>query len=240
MILGGEATIVVWSCKPRRIIDSRIWPRTAAACRTTLVARNSVMWRRCNADGDHLAEDELYGCSIIQLYRDVEPHAGEGGSAAAAGARGCGQPPRNTRRGQLREYDAFSPLSTFDRAVSSEKRTARKFWIVVDRIIAGKASRRIGSRRRNGWLKWRDNGRSSTMLPSLNDERLGAGFAPRCISFAGRLDAIGYLAEIPPCNARLENGEVAFCESEKPQAVLLNMVAPAVLKWCSHHNPFKD
>jgi hexosaminidase len=143
------------------------------------------------------------------------------------------QPPREYARGQMRHHDAFTPLNRMVDAIPPESDTARQFLTMVDRIVSGKASVQDWEQAQEWLVLWRDNdGQLQALLPK---SELTAELAPvaanlHLVSQAG-LDAIGYLREHHNPPAEWKTREVTFLEkAEKPQAVLLNMIAPAVLK----------
>jgi hexosaminidase len=143
------------------------------------------------------------------------------------------QPPRDYTRGDLRQYDVFTPLNRMVDAVSPESDTAREFSNIVNRIVTGKAAVQDWEQAQEWLILWRDNDTQLQVL--LPKTEITAELAPvaanlHLVSQAG-LDAIGYLREHHSPPAEWKTQQVTFLEnSEKPQAVLLNMVAPAVLK----------
>jgi hexosaminidase len=116
-------------------------------------------------------------------------------------------------------------------AVPPESETAREFSLIVNRIVAGKASLADWEQAQEWLLLWRDN--DAQLQPLLPKSQLTQELAPvsanlRQVSQTG-LDAIGYLREHRSAPPGWKTRQLAFLKtSEKPQAVLLNMIAPAV------------
>jgi len=139
---------------------------------------------------------------IIPVIPRCYPLTCEVGSVFRCGARMWWHPSQLRR--DLREYDAFSPLNTFIRCGFPPEATRRaNFWdVVVDRIIAGNASRDDWEQRRNVGAVAKTTTRSvNSAGPSLNYGKMLERFRPivHLFSQAG-LTRIGYLREHHACN----------------------------------------
>jgi hexosaminidase len=233
-ILGGEATMWSEFVTPENV-DSRIWPRTAAIAErlwsprdtrdvASMYARMTMVSQKLSAYG--LQHNSSYPAMLSRMTGEPDP----------VPLRVFGdvvQPPRNYERGDLRHYDAFTPLNRLVDAVPPESDNARQFSAMASRIVSGRASSEDWEQAQEWLVLWRDN--DAQLQPLLTRSELTRELAPvsanlHQVSQIG-LDAIGYLREHKSAPADWRTRQLAFLEtSVKPQAVLLNMIAPAVEK----------
>jgi hexosaminidase len=133
----------------------------------------------------------------------------------------------------MRDYDAFSPLNRLIDAIPPESGTARQFLDIVNRIVAGRASQEDWEQAQEWLVLWRDN--DTQLQPLLARSKLTQELEPvstslRQVAQTG-LDAIGYLREHKSAPADWRTRQLdMLTTAEKPQAVLLNMIAPAVTR----------
>ena len=231
LVLGGEATM--WSeFTPPEIIDSRIWPRTAAIAERLWSPQDvrdvDSMYMRLAVISDKL---EFYGLKhqsfTLPMLRRM---SGEANPKYLAVLAGVVQPPLGYQREQLKEYDWHSPLNHLVDAVPPESDTARKFKTLVNAIVAGNASPEQFQQAK-WWLSlWRDN--NAKLEPSLKESDITAELAPLSQSLS-QVAAIGLRAlddlqnHRTPDAATTQNDVQILKAAEKPQAILRNMaVAP--------------
>jgi hexosaminidase len=233
-ILGGEATMWSEFVTPENV-DSRIWPRTVAIAErywsprgtrdvASMYLRMAVISQKLNSYGLH--HNINYPIMLSRMSGEPDPLP----------LRVFGdvmQPPRDYTRDEQGEWDAFSPLNGMVDAVPPESETARQFMEIVNRIVAGRASQEDWEQAQEWLVLWRDN--DAQLQPMLSRSEITRKLAPvstnlHHVSQVG-LDAIGYLREHKSAPADWRTKQLEFLKTaEKPQAVLLNMVAPAVQK----------
>ena len=231
-ILGGEATMWAEYVTPENI-DSRIWPRTAAIAER--------LWSPQNVQD---VESMYYRMGLVSEkleYLDIQPRAvsrrmlrrmtGLENPSELMVLASVVQPPEGYERGTYGNDDSLMPLNRLIDAVPPESETAREFMLIAKRIAAGTASEGDWKQARQSLTLWRDN--DAKLQPILLRSKLTVELVPlsatlRQVAEMG-LKALDQLQNHQAMTDAERGEALAFLKkSEKPQAVLVNMIAPAV------------
>lgn len=215
------------------IIDSRIWPRTAAIAERLWSPQDlrdvESMYSRMYAVSDKLEAYGLRHQSITPLM--LQRMSGESDPKYLAVLASVVQPPRGYERESLKEYDWHSPLNHLVDAVPPESETAREFSSLVKAIVAGSASPEQWQTAKQWLTEWRDN--DAKLQPTLKRSEITSELAPVSQTLA-QVSTIGlralddlqshHAADASATQTDLQTLKAA----EKPQAVLRNMIVAPV------------
>jgi hexosaminidase len=231
-ILGGEATMWSEYVTPE-IVDSRIWPRTAAIAER-LWSPQQV--RDVNSIYQRLAivsqKLQYYGLQHIS-FTDImlERMSGESDPQPLKVLAAVVQPPEGYEREELKKYDSSSPLNRLVDAVAPESETARRFSDLTKLIVGGKATQQQWQEARNCLVLWRDN--DAKLQPLLGRSEITA----ELISVSQTLSQVAAMGlqaldeledhRTATADALLKNLDFLKAAA-KPQAVLVDMVVPSV------------
>jgi hexosaminidase len=231
-VLGGEATMWSEYATPENIY-SRIWPRTAAIAERLWsppqVRDVDSMYKRLAIISQKLQYHDLeYQFAIDLMLRRM---SGDSDPQSLKVLAAVVQPPQSYVREGLKKYYTFTPLNRLVDAVPPESETAREFNDLARLIAQGRASPQQLQEARSWLVLWRDN--DAKLQPLLGRSEITAELIPLSHSLsqvaATGLEALDDLENHRVMNAAARRKNMKLLEAAaKPQAILLDMVAPSV------------
>lgn len=234
LILGGEATM--WSeFTTPEIVDSRIWPRTAAIAERFWSPQDvrdpASMYQRM---GEVSLKLEAYGLQHRLIYPEMLERMIAMSDPTPLRVLGdVVSPPRGYQREELRSYDCFTPLNRLVDAVPPESETARQFAVLVDHILAKTATEQEWEQAEQWLSLWRDN--DAALHPLLDRSEITKELEPvsETLHQVGEtgLEALTHIKSNQPVTSDWRSQHIELMKTAtKPQAIVVNRAAESVQK----------
>ncbi len=231
-ILGGEACMWMEYANSENI-DDRIWPRTAAIAERLWSPQDvtdvASMYARLESVSLKLAPFTLRHLNAPpQMFSRI---AGASGSQPFQTLADALIPAMIDVRGDLGTYNQLTPLNRMVDSIPVESIAARHFSDMVDLIIARTASPDDIREVQHRLTEWRDN--DAQLQPMLSKSSLTSELSLSSQNLAklanAGLQALDYLQRgTPTPSGWQDQALVTIAEASKPQAEMINAIAPAL------------